>query len=292
MAELKTVIQLRNDTAANWETNKTKVLKNGEVGIEFQENGKVGLKIGHGEKPWSELDYFASSVPATVYQVELQEGEMDIDGIDRVVGTAELQAGDIAIVKAGIAGDKKAYTSYVYDGTKWEATDGNYRADSGSVWVNHEKHWVDLCQLQPHELLAVRRQTIGYVSQFLRVIPRVPAVEVAAELLLDLGEERKVALTKVQELFHRLHLPERLWHLSPTTFSGGEKQRVNIARAFAVNFPILLLDEPTSALDASNRQIVMELLEERKAMGCALIGIFHDQELQSTCNRACPIATM
>lgn len=130
MAELKTVIQLRNDTTANWETNKTKVLKNGEVGIEFQENGKVGLKIGHGEKPWSELDYFASSVPATVYQVELQEGEMDIDGIDRVVGTAELQAGDIAIVKAGIAGDKKAYTSYVYDGTKWEATDGNYRADN------------------------------------------------------------------------------------------------------------------------------------------------------------------
>lgn len=130
MAELKTVIQLRNDTAANWETNKTKVLKNGEVGIEFQENGKVGLKIGHGEKPWSELDYFASSVPATVYQVELADDEMDIDGIERVVAGAELQAGDIAIVKAGIAGDKKAYTSYVYDGTNWEATDGNYRADN------------------------------------------------------------------------------------------------------------------------------------------------------------------
>ena len=130
MAELKTVIQLRNDTAANWEANKTKVLKNGEVGVEFQENGKVGLKIGHGEKPWSELDYFASSVPATVYQVELQPDEMDIDGIDRVTGGAELQSGDLAIVKAGIAGDKKAYTSYVYDGTKWEATDGNYRADN------------------------------------------------------------------------------------------------------------------------------------------------------------------
>ena len=169
---------------------------------------------------------------------------------------------------------------------------GNYRADSGSFWVNHEKHWLDLCQLQPHELLAVRRQTIGCVSQFLRVIPRVPALEVAAELLLDLGEETKAALAKVQELFHRLHLPERLWHLSPTTFSGGEKQRVNIARALAVNFPILLLDEPTSALDARNRQIVMELLEERKAMGCALIGIFHDQELQSTCNRVCAVATM
>ena len=130
MVELKTVVQLRNDTTANWEANKTKVLKNGEVGIEFQENGKVGLKIGHDEKPWSELDYFASSVPATVYQIDLQDDEMDIDGIDRVVGAAELQAGDIAIVRAGIAGDKKAYTSYVYDGTKWEATDGNYRADN------------------------------------------------------------------------------------------------------------------------------------------------------------------
>ena len=164
---------------------------------------------------------------------------------------------------------------------------GNYRADSGSVWVKHEGHWLDLCQLLPHELLAVRQKTIGYVSQFLRVIPRVPALEVAAELLLDLGEDPKVALTKVQDLFHRLQLPERLWHLSPTTFSGGEKQRVNLARALVVNFPILLLDEPTSALDATNRQVVMEILEERKSMGCALIGIFHDQEVRSSrlCNR-------
>jgi alpha-D-ribose 1-methylphosphonate 5-triphosphate synthase subunit PhnL len=158
---------------------------------------------------------------------------------------------------------------------------GNYRADSGSVWVKHQENWVDLCQLPPHELIAVRQKTIGYVSQFLRVIPRVPALEVAAELLLDLGEEPKIAFAKVKDLFQRLQLPERLWHLSPTTFSGGEKQRVNIARALAVNFPILLLDEPTSALDTTNRQVVMELLEERKSMGCALIGIFHDQEVRS-----------
>ncbi|MFN6499835.1 MAG: phosphonate C-P lyase system protein PhnL [Nostoc sp. DedQUE01] len=163
---------------------------------------------------------------------------------------------------------------------------GNYRADSGSIWVKHGGNWVDLCQLLPHELLAVRQQTIGYVSQFLRVIPRVPALEVAAEPLLELGVKTEVAFEKVKALFHRLNLPERLWKLSPTTFSGGEKQRVNIARALCVNYPILLLDEPTSALDATNRQVVMELLAEHKTAGCALVGIFHDEEVQmQLCNR-------
>jgi alpha-D-ribose 1-methylphosphonate 5-triphosphate synthase subunit PhnL len=163
---------------------------------------------------------------------------------------------------------------------------GNYRVDSGSVWIQHEEQWVDLCQLQPHEVLAVRQKTIGYVSQFLRVIPRVTALEVAAEPLLELGVEKEIACDKIRDLFHRLNLPERLWHLSPTTFSGGEKQRVNIARALSFNYPILLLDEPTSALDFKNRQVVMELLEERKNQGCALIGIFHDEEIRSQlCNR-------
>ncbi|AFY34831.1 phosphonate C-P lyase system protein PhnL [Calothrix sp. PCC 7507] len=162
----------------------------------------------------------------------------------------------------------------------------NYRADSGAIWVKHQENWIDLCQLPAHEILAVRKNTIGYVSQFLRAIPRVPALEVAAEPLLELGIKTEAAFTTVKNLFHRLNLPERLWHLSPTTFSGGEKQRVNIARALAVNYPILLLDEPTSALDTTNRQVVIELLEELKAKGCALIGIFHDAEVQSQlCNR-------
>ncbi len=163
----------------------------------------------------------------------------------------------------------------------------NYRIDSGDVWVRHQGHWVNLPQLEPHELMAVRRHTIGYVSQFLRVIPRVPALEVAAEPLIDSGEDRETALDKIRDLFQQLNLPERLWMLSPTTFSGGEKQRVNIARAFAMDYPILLLDEPTSALDAQNRAVVVDLILQRKAQGCGLIGIFHDEEVkQAVCGDA------
>lgn len=162
----------------------------------------------------------------------------------------------------------------------------NYRIDSGSIWIKHQGEWVDLPQLQPHQLLDVRQHTIGYVSQFLRVIPRVPALEVAAEPLMNLGVEPDTAYDKIRSLFTQLNLPERLWQLSPTTFSGGEKQRVNIARAFSVNYPILLLDEPTSALDAANREVVMQLIEDRKAQGCAMVGIFHDDEVRErVCNR-------
>jgi alpha-D-ribose 1-methylphosphonate 5-triphosphate synthase subunit PhnL len=163
---------------------------------------------------------------------------------------------------------------------------GNYHANGGEIWIERDTDRVNLIELEPHELLALRRTTIGYVSQFLRVIPRVPALQVAAEPLLELGIEAEVAEKTVRELFDRLKLPERLWQLSPTTFSGGEKQRVNVARALVVDYPILLLDEPTSALDTANREVVVELLEERKARGCSLIGIFHDEEVRSRlCNR-------
>ena len=163
---------------------------------------------------------------------------------------------------------------------------GNYGVDTGEIWLKHDNCWVDLIQLQPHEVIEVRQKTIGYVSQFLRVIPRVSALDVAAEPLLELGTDIDRAYQKIKELFNLLNIPERLWQLSPTTFSGGEKQRVNLARALAVDYPIFLLDEPTSALDAKNRQVVVELLEEKKNKGCALIGIFHDEEVRdSLCKR-------
>lgn len=162
----------------------------------------------------------------------------------------------------------------------------NYRIDSGSIWIRHRNTWVDIVQSPPHELIAIRQHTIGYVSQFLRVIPRVPALQVAAEPLIELGVEKDIAEEKVRSLFAHLNLSERLWSLSPTTFSGGEKQRVNITRAFAVDRPILLLDEPTAALDQENREAVIELIEEKKAQGCALVGIFHDHDVKTrVCNQ-------
>ncbi|MEL7053548.1 MAG: phosphonate C-P lyase system protein PhnL [Cyanobacteria bacterium J06588_5] len=186
-----------------------------------------------------------------------------------------VQAGDCVALMGSSGSGKSTFMRSLY---------ANYRIDKGEIWVKHKGDWFDLAACEPHEIIAIRRHTIGYVSQFLRVIPRVPAVDVAAEPLMMLGAEAELARDKVRSLFTRLNLPERLWSLSPTTFSGGEQQRVNIARAFAVDYPILLLDEPTSALDAANREVVMQLIQERKAQGCGLVGIFHDEHVK---NRVC-----
>ena len=149
---------------------------------------------------------------------------------------------------------------------------GNYLAASGRVLVGG----LDVAQAEPREILALRRETLGYVSQFLRVVPRVPTLDVVAEPLLAIGCDRQVALGKAAALLARLNIPERLWSLSPTTFSGGEQQRVNIARGFAHDYPAMLLDEPTASLDVQNRETVLSLIEEAKARGAAIVGIFHD----------------
>ena len=149
---------------------------------------------------------------------------------------------------------------------------GNYLAQGGSVSIRG----VDITRAAPRDILALRRETLGYVSQFLRVVPRVPTLEVVAEPLLALGRTEDEALARARDLLTRLRIPERLWSLSPTTFSGGEQQRVNIARGFAHSYPALLLDEPTASLDATNRETVLSLIEEAKAGGTAIVGIFHD----------------
>jgi alpha-D-ribose 1-methylphosphonate 5-triphosphate synthase subunit PhnL len=104
----------------------------------------------------------------------------------------------------------------------------------------------------------------------------VPTLDVVAEPLLAVGTEREAARARARDLLTRLNIPETLWGLSPTTFSGGEQQRVNIARGFAHEYPAMLLDEPTASLDATNRETVLSLIEEAKARGAAIIGIFHD----------------
>lgn len=155
---------------------------------------------------------------------------------------------------------------------------GNYLAGHGSVSVWHEGAMVEIVGASPATVLAVRRRTIGYVSQFLRVIPRVSALAIVAAAT-DLPEA--AARERAASLLDRLNLPQRLWALPPATFSGGEQQRVNIARGFAGDHAILVLDEPTASLDAANREAVVRLVDERKARGTAFVGIFHDEDVRA-----------
>lgn len=157
----------------------------------------------------------------------------------------------------------------------------NYRPQSGRILVRHGEELVDLLSADPRTVLAVRNKTIGYVSQFLRVIPRVPTLDIVAEPLLRMGATREEALDRAGRLLERLRIPQRLWALAPATFSGGEQQRVNIARGFARPYDILLLDEPTASLDARNRDTVVALILEAKAAGSAVVGIFHDDEVRA-----------
>lgn len=163
---------------------------------------------------------------------------------------------------------------------------GNYRCETGSLNIFHSGTWVDMAKAAPRMIRSVRRDTIGYVSQFLRVIPRVPTLQIVAEPLRERGVEKQAAEDRAGELLTRLNISSELWPLSPVTFSGGEQQRVNIARGLCAPYPLLLLDEPTASLDAENRQIVIDLIGEARDNGSAIVGIFHDRETGSVlCTR-------
>lgn len=153
---------------------------------------------------------------------------------------------------------------------------GNYQAEHGSILVRHHDSAVELVQADPRLIMQLRKQTVGYVSQFLRVIPRVSCLDVVMEPALLRGEPSYKAQARAEQLLTRLNIPQRLWPLAPGTFSGGEQQRVNIARGFMVFWPLLLLDEPTASLDDKNRQVVLALINEAKQAGSAIVGIFHD----------------
>lgn len=159
---------------------------------------------------------------------------------------------------------------------------GNYLTQAGEIRIGD----LDMVQAEPREVIALRRDVLGYVSQFLRVVPRVPTLDVVAEPLRAVGMPVEDAEARAKVLLTKVNIPERLWTLSPTTFSGGEQQRVNIARGFAHAYPAMLLDEPTASLDAANREVVLSLIEDAKARGAAIIGIFHDEAARGrVCDR-------
>ena len=153
---------------------------------------------------------------------------------------------------------------------------GNYLANSGELKIKKGDQWVDMVTATPRQIVELRKDNIGYVSQFLKTIPRVTTLNVVMQPALERGINKEDAQKRAESLLSRLNIPERLWYLAPSTFSGGEQQRVNIARGFMVSWPILLLDEPTASLDEKNRDVVLELIQEAKNNGSSIIGIFHD----------------
>jgi len=180
-------------------------------------------------------------------------------------------AGECVVLSGPSGAGKSSILKMIY---------GNYRCDGGRIGIRHHGAVIDLAKAEPRQVLGIRRSTIGYVSQFLRAVPRVPTTDVVAEPLIANGVAREEARERAGSLLRRLNIPERLWRLPPSTFSGGEQQRVNIAHGFISDYPILLLDEPTASLDAANRAVVVELIAEKKRKGVAMVAIVHDDEIR------------
>ena len=157
---------------------------------------------------------------------------------------------------------------------------GNYRCDTGSILIRDGDGQVDVANAAPRRMIRLRRTRLAYVSQFLRVIPRVGALDLVVQAAVDFGIGLDDAQARARALLRHLNVPERLWHLPPATFSGGEQQRINIARGFVADHDVLLLDEPTASLDAANRAAVVELIRAKKAQGIAMLGIFHDEDVR------------
>ena len=238
----------------------------------------------------SEPDYDEQKVAAVMLRTEaLAKGfTLHLQGGVRIPVLAdvglELRKGE-CIALSGPSGAGKS--------TLMRSLYGNYRADSGRVLVRHRGELINMATADPRTILAVRQETLGYVSQFLRVVPRVAALDVVAEVLIARGDTQDHARERARALLLRLNIPRRLHALPPATFSGGEQQRVNLARGFIGGHPVLLLDEPTASLDAENRQVVVGMIRDAKRDGRAIIGIFHDTEVRdAAADRLFPVTSL
>jgi alpha-D-ribose 1-methylphosphonate 5-triphosphate synthase subunit PhnL len=152
-----------------------------------------------------------------------------------------------------------------------------YLTTSGEIWYSSQQFGrVNMVTASEDTIMALRVRELGYCSQFLKVLPRVPALEVTAEPLITGGIPREEALEEAARWLKRLQIEESRWQASPITFSGGEQQRVNVARAFIAAPRFLLLDEPTASLDGISKAIVLEIMQEAKAAGVTILAVSHD----------------
>ncbi len=155
-----------------------------------------------------------------------------------------------------------------------------YITTSGNIWYKSLRYGeIDLSTATERQMIHLRKNEIGYVTQFLKVIPRVSALDVVAEPLLPFGYSLEDARSAARKLLERLLIPEELWNGFPATFSGGERQRINLAKAFIVRPRLLILDEPTASLDNDTKQSVLAILKEMKEQGTTMIGVFHDWDM-------------
>jgi len=155
-----------------------------------------------------------------------------------------------------------------------------YLSSAGEIWYHTKAgEQIDIAQAQEHQVLELRKSEIGFVTQFLHVPPRRTTLQLVAEPMTKRGVGHEEANQQAGALLDSLQLPQRLWELPPSTFSGGEKQRVNLARGFAAQPRLLLLDEPTASLDPATSELVVQHILKLKDAGTALLAIFHHPEL-------------
>lgn len=183
----------------------------------------------------------------------------------------ELKKGECLVLSGPSGAGKSSVLKLLY---------GNYKLTSGEIKVLHKNEIIDLGSVEPLKIIDIRKHTMGYVSQFLDIIPRISALEAVCEPLLNMGINRDEAFGRAENMLEKLNLPKKLWSLPPSTFSGGEKQRVNIARGFIYDYPVMILDEPTASLDKDNVEVVCSLIGSSLEKGCGIIGIFHDESLK------------
>lgn len=182
--------------------------------------------------------------------------------------TFQVASGECVVLSGPSGAGKSSILKLIY---------GNYRCDAGRILLRADEMTVDVATASPREILAVRHSTLGYVTQFLRAVPRVSALAIVAEPLVARGITSEEAEARAGDLLKRFNVPERLWTLPPATFSGGEQQRINLARGLLADQTVLLLDEPTASLDAKNRAVVVDIVAECKARGAAIVAIVHDE---------------
>src|SRR6056297_2843945 len=192
-------------------------------------------------------------------------GEKQVVGLDDV--SFEVDDGEFLAIVGESGSGKSSLLKCIYR---------TYQPTSGHVVFHDADGDVDLAACPERDIIGLRGDAIGYTSQFLDEIPRVPAVDVVARPLREQGVPTETARERARDLLSRLNLPEELWNAYPATFSGGERQRVNLAQALAPQPDLLLLDEPTSALDPETRQAAIDLLRAYLDADTTVVGVFHN----------------